>query len=81
MAIMVKMTTSSPGRSSQDRLSKPNDTCTVRRRTKNRMKAAGVQELRPMRDPWITLMVYGRIRAMLNAESPPITRLRGVMAH
>ena len=45
------------------------------------MKAAGVQELSPMRDPWITFMVYGRISAMLNAGNEPITRLRGEIAH
>ena len=57
IAIMVKMTASSPGRRCHPRLSVARTTWTVRRRTKKRMKAAGVQELSPMRDPRITFKV------------------------
>ena len=57
IAIMMKMTASSPGRRCQLRLSSVSITWTVKSTTKNRMKAAGVQELRPMRVARITFNV------------------------
>ena len=54
-AIIAKIVTSSPRLKAQARLSAPKKRCRVNSRTKSRKKAAGVAELKPSREPWISI--------------------------
>ena len=51
-AIMAKMTTNSPRRKPQ----RPKATWTVNSRTNSKKNAAGVAELSPRREPWMTML-------------------------